>query len=219
VSEAVVEANGVGFDGDRGPLFDGVNLSAVSGELLVISGAAGSGKSVLAAILAGVIAPARGTVRFEGKPMPEVGERGERPSFAPQDGALVPELTAVESVSLPLQLRGIAASEIDRRVDYWLGALGLAACADRPVSDLSGGQRQRVSIARTLASQSSALIFDEPTAEIDAANRALVLSLMLVARDDGAAVLAVSHDADVAAAANRHFELEAKAAVTTATNR
>lgn len=209
MTEAVIEAMGIGFDGDRGPLFDGVSLSASAGELLVISGAAGSGKSVLAAVLAGVMAPDRGVVQFAGRRMPEVGERGERPSFAPQDGALVPELTAAESVSLPLQLRGVAPSEINRRVDHWLGALGLAACTDRPVADLSGGQRQRVSIARTFASQSCALIFDEPTAEIDAANRELVLSLMLGARDEGAAVIAVSHDADVATAANRRFELEA----------
>jgi putative ABC transport system ATP-binding protein len=209
VNGPIIEAIELGFDGDRGPLFDGVNLSADAGELLVISGAAGSGKSVLASILAGVMAPARGAVRFEGKPMPAVGERGDRPSFAPQDGALVPELTAAESVSLPLQLCGVAPSEIERRVDYWLGALGLAACTDRPVSDLSGGQRQRVSIARTFASQSDALIFDEPTAEIDAANRELVLSLMLNARHAGSAVVAISHDADVAAVANRYFELKA----------
>jgi putative ABC transport system ATP-binding protein len=214
VTGTVVEAVGVGFDGDRGPLFDDVNLSAGAGELLVISGAAGSGKSVLASILAGVMAPDRGVVNFEGKPMPGVGERGTRPSFAPQDGALVPELTAAESVSLPLQLRGLPSAEIDRRVDQWLGALGLSACTDRPVADLSGGQRQRVSIARTFASQSSALIFDEPTAEIDAANRELVLSLVLSARDEGAAVIAVSHDADVAAVASRLFEL--KAAIATA---
>jgi putative ABC transport system ATP-binding protein len=213
VSEPVIEATGVGFDGDRGPLFDDVNLSAFSGELLVIRGAAGSGKSVLAAILAGVMAPDRGVVHFKGELMPEIGERGERPSFAPQDGALVPELTAAESVSLPLQLRGLAAAEIDRRVELWLGALGLAACSDRPVADLSGGQRQRVSIARTFASQLDALIFDEPTAEIDAANRELVLSLMLSARDEGVAVVAVSHDADVAAAANRLFELQAATAM------
>jgi putative ABC transport system ATP-binding protein len=213
VSRAVVEAIGVGFDGDRGPLFDGVSLSADAGELLVISGAAGSGKSVLAAILAGVMSPARGTVLYRNMPMPAVGERGLRPSFAPQDGALVPELTAAESVSLPLQLRGVAPSEIDRRADYWLDALGLAACSDRSVSDLSGGQRQRVSIARTFASQTDALIFDEPTAEIDAANRELVLSLMLSARDEGAAVIAISHDVDVAAVANRLFELKAAAAV------
>lgn len=209
MSEAVIEATGIGFDGDRGALFDGVELSAYARELLVISGAAGSGKSVLAAVLAGVMAPTRGAVRFEGKPMPAVGERGIRPSFAPQDGALVPELTAAESVSLPLQLREVPPSEIDRRVDHWLGALGLAACRDRPVADLSGGQRQRVSIARTFASQLSALIFDEPTAEIDAANRELVLSLMLNARDEGVAVIAISHDADVVGAADRIFELKA----------
>ena len=213
----VIEALGVGFDGDRGPLFDGVSLSADAGELLVISGAAGSGKSVLAAILGGVMAPARGVVSFEGKKMPEVGQRGERPSFAPQDGALVPELTAAESVGLPLQLRGLAPSEIDQRVGHWLGALGLAACTDRPVADLSGGQRQRVSIARTFATQSSALIFDEPTAEIDAANRELVLSLMLNARDVGAAVIAVSHDEDVADAANRLFELTTTATAASST--
>ncbi|MGA8296223.1 MAG: ATP-binding cassette domain-containing protein [Acidimicrobiales bacterium] len=207
MTEAVVEAFGLGFDGDHGPLFDGVNLSVQERELLVVTGAAGTGKSVLAGILAGVIAPHRGRVNFEGAPMPEVGQRGDRPAFAPQDGALVPELTAAESVGLPLQLRGIAAEEIDRRVDYWLGVLGLAACTDRAVADLSGGQRQRVSIARTFATQSDALIFDEPTAEIDAANRALVLSLMLDARDHGSAVIAISHDEDVATGANRLFDL------------
>jgi ABC-type lipoprotein export system ATPase subunit len=209
VSAPVLEAVGVGFDGDHGPLFDGVSLSVAQRELLVITGTAGSGKSVLAAILAGVMSPARGVVSFEGEPMAPVGQRGERPAYAPQDGALVPELTAAESVALPLQLRAFAPSEIDRRVEHWLGVLGLAACTDRAVADLSGGQRQRVSIARTFASQSSALIFDEPTAEIDAANRALVLSLMLDARDHGAAVIAISHDSDVEESANRRFELRA----------
>ena len=85
MSASVLEAVRVGFDGDHGPLFDGVNLSVGQKELLVITGTAGSGKSVLAAILAGVITPHYGTVSFEGEPMPAVGVRGERPAYAPQE--------------------------------------------------------------------------------------------------------------------------------------
>lgn len=213
MSDPLLEAIAVGFDTETGTLFDDVDLAVLPGEFLAVSGAAGSGKSVFAAILAGVLAPKRGSVRFDRRPMPPVGQRGRRPAFAPQDGALVPELTAAESVALPLQLWGVEGAEIGRRVDFWLDALGLSACTDRAVADLSGGQRQRVSIARTLAGQSDALIFDEPTAEIDAANRALVLSLMLSARDNGAAVVAITHDEDVLEKASRVFELRAPAEI------
>jgi putative ABC transport system ATP-binding protein len=207
VSEARLEAHGVGFDAAAGPLFDGVDLAAFAGQLLVVTGAAGSGKSVFAAILAGALAPARGSVSYLGRPMPPVGHRGDRPSFAPQDGALVAELTATESIGLPMQARRVDRDEIRARTEQWLRALGLTTCADRPVSELSGGQRQRVSIARALASSLPAVVLDEPTAELDAANRAIVRALILAERDRGAAMVVISHDPDVEEVADRSYQL------------
>ena len=207
MSDAALAALGVGFDGDDGPLFDGIDIGVGPGELLVVTGPAGAGKSALAAILAGVLRPSRGAVTFLGHPMPPVGAPGERPAFAPQDGALVPELTAAETVGLPLQARRLERGEIRERAERWLGILGLTPCADRVVAELSGGQRQRVSVARAFAAAAPVLVLDEPTSEIDADNRALVLSLMLAERARGAAIVAVSHDPDVEAVADRRYTL------------
>lgn len=205
----MLEAIDVGIDRDDGALFSGVNLSASPGEVLVVTGESGSGKSVLAAVLAGVIDADRGEVRFDGAPMPPPGADAPRPSFAPEDGAHVPTLTAAEAVGLPLQARRVARAEVREREARWLGAVGLAACADRLVSDLSGGQRQRVSIARALALGAPVLVLDEPTSELDADNRAIVLALLSQERERGAAIVVVSNDPVVIEAADATYELGA----------
>jgi len=209
VTEGSLEAINVGIDRDEGVLFEGVNLAARSREVLVITGESGSGKSVLAAVLAGVIAADHGEVRFDGTPLPPPGADAPRPAYAPEDGAHVSTLTAAETVGLPLQASRVPRDEVHERVGRWLGAVGLANCADRLVSDLSGGQRQRVSIARALALSAPAIVLDEPTSELDADNRAIVIALLKQERDRGGAIVVVSNDPVLVEAADATFALGA----------
>jgi ABC-type multidrug transport system ATPase subunit len=202
-----LRASSLGVDVAGRVLLNDITFTVASGEMLVITGASGSGKSTLARILAGVSAPDRGAVTFDGAPRGAMGEFSQRPAFVPQDFGLVSVLTAHETISLPLQGRSLSREEIRERCATWLEALGLQSCAARPVSDLSGGQRQRVAIARALALRAEVIVMDEPTAELDPANRALLLSLLEEERARGALLLAVSHDSDVIARADSLFEV------------
>ncbi|MGH3732901.1 MAG: ABC transporter ATP-binding protein [Acidimicrobiales bacterium] len=197
----------IGVDVVGHTLLDDVNLVVPSGEMLVITGASGSGKSTLALILAGIIEPDRGVVTLGDTPLEDVRDFGDRPALVPQDFGLVSVLTATETVSLPLKALSLAKEEIRERSDRWLSALGLASCASRPVADLSGGQRQRVALARALAKGAGVIVLDEPTAELDAANRALLLSLLDAELARGTAIVAVSHEADLIERADRAFEV------------
>jgi putative ABC transport system ATP-binding protein len=189
-----------------GTLLDDVNLTAPTGRLLAITGPSGSGKTTLAHVLAGALRPDRGEVLLGGTPLEQLGP-GARPSFVPQDYGLVATLTAAETVALPLQARGLAKAEIRERASGWIEATGLESCATRPVSDLSGGQRQRVAIARALAMDAPALVMDEPTSELDADNRDLVLSLLGREAENGRILVVVSHDPDVLARSDDHLAL------------
>jgi ABC-type lipoprotein export system ATPase subunit len=197
VSANELRATALGVDVEGRVLLHDVNLVVSEGEMLVITGPSGSGKTTLALTLAGVIEPGRGEVTLGGTPLSMLTGYGERPALVTQDFGLVPVLTAFETVGLPLQARSLQREEIRERTNRWLDALGLEACADRPVAELSGGQRQRVAIARALAKDSGVLVMDEPTAELDPTNRALLLSLLDVELDRRVAVVVVSHEADV----------------------
>jgi ABC-type lipoprotein export system ATPase subunit len=202
-----LRAASIGIDVDGRVLLDDVNLFVDSGHMLVITGASGTGKTILALTLAGVIEPTRGEVTIGGTPLSTLSSFTERPALVPQDFGLISVLTAEETVSLPLQVRALSKEEIRERTMTWLSALGLAACAARPVTELSGGQRQRVAIARALAKGADVIVMDEPTAELDPANRGLLLSLLEIELDRGAVVVVVSHEADVIARADTVFEL------------
>jgi ABC-type lipoprotein export system ATPase subunit len=160
----------------------------------------------LAHTLAGIIEPDRGEVTFSGTSLRQRTTLAH-PALVPQDFGLVSALTAAETVSLPLQVRSLAKEEIRDRAATWLGALGLEMCADRTVAELSGGQRQRVAIARALVIGADVLVMDEPTAELDPDNRALVLSLIEHELVRGAVVIVVSHEVDVIERADLVFEL------------
>jgi putative ABC transport system ATP-binding protein len=201
-----LRADSVGVDIGSRVIFSDVTLQVSSGEMLVITGASGSGKTTLVHALAGVTEPDHGAITVDGRALSSLAV-AERPSLVPQDFGLVPVLTATETIALPLQARGLAKDEIRERVSRWIVALGLESCATRTVAELSGGQRQRVAIARALAMDAGVIIMDEPTAELDPVNRALVLSLLSAERGRGTALVMVSHETDAIAQASRVVEL------------
>jgi putative ABC transport system ATP-binding protein len=202
-----LRAASLGVDVGGRALFNDVNFSVASGQMLVVTGASGSGKTTLAHALAGIVEPDRGEVTFAGTPLSQSTAFSARPALVPQDFGLVSVLTATETVSLPLQVQSRAKEEIRERAAQWLGALGLEMCADRTVAELSGGQRQRVAIARALVMGADVIVMDEPTAELDPDNRALVLSLLEVELTRGAALVVVSHESDVITRADFVYEL------------
>lgn len=205
MSSNQLKANSLGVDVAGQPLFSDVNLVVESGEMLVITGPSGSGKTTLALALGGIIEPDRGEVTLGGTPLAMVADDGDRPALVTQDFGLVPVLTAAETVGLPLQARSLEREVIRARTIAWLSALGLSACADRPVAQLSGGQRQRVAIARALAKEVGVLIMDEPTAELDPTNRALLMALLEAELARGVTMVVVSHETDVIDRADHIF--------------
>jgi ABC-type lipoprotein export system ATPase subunit len=206
VNGVELQAVSLGLDIEGMVLFNDVNLNVAPGHMLVITGASGSGKTTLAHALAGIIELDRGEVTISGTPLSQLTTLA-CPALVPQDFGLVSALTAAETVSLPLQVRALVKQEIRDRTAKWLGALGLEMCADRTVAELSGGQRQRVAIARALVMDPDVLIMDEPTAELDPDNRALILSLLEVELTRGVVLVVVSHETDVIARADSVYEL------------
>jgi putative ABC transport system ATP-binding protein len=204
-----IRATSVAVDFGGRVLLHDVNLLVSAGELLVITGASGSGKTTLAHVLAGIITPTRGQLTLDGTPLGELTTLSQRIALVPQDFGLLPVLTATETVSLLLQTRSLTREEIRDRTAHSLRVVGLESCASRTVVELSGGQRQRVAIARALAMGADVIVMDEPTAELDPTNRALILSLLAAEQARGAAIVVVSHEADVIERANRVYELTA----------
>jgi ABC-type lipoprotein export system ATPase subunit len=195
--------------GDR-PVFVPVTVHVDPGEWLTLSGPSGCGKSLLLETLGGVRKPHGGAVVFNGRPLtgdslgpPEVG-------FMAQTNELLPTLTVSETVALPLQANAHALSvDIDAETIRWLGAVGMSAAMHQQVTQLSGGQRQRVAFARTMAGESRLLLLDEPTAELDEANRRLILDILRDRVRDGATLVVASNDLEVIEAGTKTLVLTA----------
>jgi putative ABC transport system ATP-binding protein len=186
----------------------GVDFSVVPGERVAVVGPSGCGKSSLIAVAAGLERPTRGEVRLLGEDLGALSEdrrarlRRGRVSLVFQAFHLLPNMTAEENISTPLEIAGerrAAAVACD-----WLGRVGLSSRARHYPHQLSGGEQQRVALARALAANPSLLFADEPTGNLDAANAASVTELMfsLVAQT-GAAMVLVTHDDALAARADR----------------
>ena len=124
-----------------------------------------------------------------------------------QNSGLIPDLTAAENVALPLQARRLAGRQIKERAEAALRAVGLSGHADRFADQLSGGQQQRVGIARVLAGDPDVIVADEPTSELDAENRAIVVRLLTAEAARKKIVIVASHDADVANACQAMIRL------------
>ncbi|MDT9684697.1 ABC transporter ATP-binding protein [Streptomyces sp. TRM76323] len=188
----------------------GASFTARAGEVVAVMGPSGSGKSTLLHCLAGIVRPDAGTVVYDGRELTALSDAGRSAlrrgdfGFVFQFGQLVPELTCVENVALPLRLAGERRKAAERRALEWLERLEAADVGGKRPGEVSGGQGQRVAVARALVTAPRVVFADEPTGALDSLNGERVLELLTdAARDTGAAVVLVTHEARVAAYADR----------------
>ena len=191
-----------------------VSFSVEAGDSLAILGASGSGKSTLLGLLAGLDTPSSGTVLLDGVDLFSLDEdqrarlRGRLAGFVFQSFQLLPALTALENVMLPLELHG--ASDARKRAADALQQVGLTARASHAPKHLSGGEQQRVAIARAFVTQPKILFADEPTGNLDAATGAQIIDLMLeLNKAQGTTLILVTHDEALARLCNRRLHLAA----------
>ncbi len=203
----VTELRAAGLVVGGGPpaVGDGVDLTVTGGEMVALTGSSGSGKTTLLYALAGLAPAAGGRLLVDGRPT--VVWRDLAAGIVLQNLCLVPVLTALETVALPLQARGTGRREVTRRAAAALEELGLADHAAQPVGSLSGGQRQRVAVARALAGEPDVVLADEPTSALDPHWRGAVLGLLGTAARRGAVVVVASSDEEVVAACDRSVTL------------
>jgi putative ABC transport system ATP-binding protein len=202
------ELTAVGVDYHRGgrQILQGVDVRARAGEVLAVTGPSGSGKSSLLAVLAG-LEPAGGAVRLGGDAFSGDVAFRRRFGLVLQGYGLVSVLTATENVEVVLQARGVARDEVRARAAAALASVRLDGQGDQLVEELSGGQQQRVAVARAVVTGPDVLLADEPTAELDAEMRQVVLDLLFGAARRGAIVVIATHDTDVATACDRELRL------------
>jgi putative ABC transport system ATP-binding protein len=187
----------------------GVSLTIERGEHTAIIGPSGSGKSSLMNILGGLDRPTRGTYRFEGEDVGEMDDdsladfRSRRIGFVFQSFQLLPRLSALQNVELPMVYAGLLPAERRERAAAMLERVGLGSRMGHRPTQLSGGQQQRVAIARALANAPDLLLADEPTGALDSQTGKDVLALFHQLNAEGLTILIVTHDHDVAAQAGR----------------
>ncbi len=188
----------------------GVDFDLEPGEIVAVMGPSGSGKSTLLHCLAGILTPDAGSVSFDGRPIERLGEdersRLRRTSFGFvfQFGQLVPELTAVENVALPLLLNGVRRGDAIDRAAGWFPTLGLTGLELRRPGEMSGGQAQRVAVARAMVIEPAVVFADEPTGSLDSLAGEQVMELLTAtALEHRTSVVLVTHEARVAAYAGR----------------
>jgi putative ABC transport system ATP-binding protein len=192
----------------------GVDVSVDAGEVVAVLGPSGSGKSTLLHCLAGILTPDSGEVTFDGVRLDRLGDR-ERSrlrrtafGFVFQFGQLVPELSVLENIALPLLLGGTRRRDAISAAWDWVPRMGLDGCAHRLPGELSGGQGQRIAVARALVAGPRLVFADEPTGALDSVAGDQVMELLVdVARIEGAGVVVVTHEARVAAYADRRVTL------------
>jgi putative ABC transport system ATP-binding protein len=193
----------------------GASIEVRAGELVAVMGPSGSGKSTLLHCLAGILRPDEGEVWFDGQRTDQLGEgprselRRSNFGFVFQFGQLVPDLTALENVSLPLRLAGTRRRDAEATAAEWLTRMDLAEQSDSRPSDLSGGEAQRTAVARAMVAEPRVIFADEPTGSLDSLNGERVMELLVAAARDpvGAAVILVTHEPKVAAYADREIVL------------
>ena len=193
----------------------GVNVSIGEGEMIAIMGPSGCGKTTLLNVLSGIDEPTSGTVTIDDKSLFTASDnerskmRAEYLGFIFQDFNLLPVLSAVENVELPLLLLGNSAGEARSTALDALSAVGLGDRSEHRPSELSGGQQQRVAIARAIVHNPSVILCDEPTGNLDSATSASVMTLLKSINGKmGTTFLLVTHDSDVAAQCSRILHME-----------
>ncbi|MGW2205195.1 ABC transporter ATP-binding protein [Streptomyces sp. NPDC001774] len=212
--DVILRAEGVDLFYGTQKAVNGADFSLRRGEVTAIMGSSGSGKSSLLYCLAGVLAPTNGSVSFDGVTFSKLSDddlstlRRERFGFVFQYGELLPELTVEENAALPLRLAGQRKGPAHAAAGEVLGRLGMTELLQRRTSQLSGGQSQRVAVARALVHRPDVVFADEPTGALDSVNASAVLEEFLrLARDQGTAVVIVTHDATVAEHADSRYTM------------
>jgi putative ABC transport system ATP-binding protein len=207
---AIIEARNLHLSFGSTPALRGASLTVRQGEIVAVMGPSGSGKSTLLHCLAGILVPGQGEVWFDGTRLDSLGDdprsalRRDLFGFVFQSGQLVPELTAEENVALPLLLSGTRRGPAMTAARKWFPTLGLDGLERRRSGELSGGQAQRVALARGLVVGPRVLFADEPTGALDSVSGELVMDLLTAAaREHGTTGVLVTHDARVAAYADR----------------
>lgn len=198
--------------GRRVTILDEINLSVPDKQFVSIVGPSGSGKSTLLGLIAGLDRPTKGSVAIAGTSLSELSEdqlaklRREKIGMIFQSFHLIPTLSALENIQVPLELRGDDAPEIQAR--QLLKAVGLLERKDHYPVQLSGGEQQRVAVARAYAGQPALLLADEPTGNLDSKNGKRTIDLLLgLHQDRGSTLLLVTHDTALAALADRMITL------------
>ncbi|MGH7787461.1 MAG: ABC transporter ATP-binding protein [Candidatus Binatia bacterium] len=187
----------------------GIDLRIDRGELVAIMGPSGSGKTTLMEILGCLLQPTAGCYRFNGRAVEAIPPdglaalRGEAIGFVFQSFNLLPRLTALDNVELPLGYRRVPRRERRQRALSALERVGLAARTRHLPAELSGGERQRVAIARALVNDPSVILADEPTGNLDTETGNAILDLLLALNRGGATVVMVTHDPRIGARGER----------------
>jgi putative ABC transport system ATP-binding protein len=210
----LLEARRVSKAYGRTVALDQVTLCVEQGELVAVTGPSGCGKSTLLHCLSGILRPDSGEVWFRGRRVDQLKEVARsalrRSAFGVlfQFGQVVPELTATENVALPLQLGGVPYRRAAVTARDWLERLGVGELADNRPGEMSGGQQQRVALARALVTDAEVLFADEPTGALDSiAGEQVLAELVRKSRERGTTVILVTHDAQVAAYADREVTM------------
>ncbi|WP_329040286.1 ABC transporter ATP-binding protein [Streptomyces sp. NBC_00178] len=189
---------------------DGASFSVHPGEVVAVMGPSGSGKSTLLHCLAGIVTPDSGSITYDGRELSALSD-AERSAlrrsdfgFVFQFGQLVPELTCLENVALPLRLDGTRRKDAERTARQWMEHLEVDDLASQRPGEVSGGQGQRVAVARALVASPKVVFADEPTGALDSLNGERVMRLLTEsARTANTAVVIVTHEARVAAYSDR----------------
>jgi len=192
----------------------GVSLKVEPGEVVAITGPSGCGKSTLLHCAAGILRPHAGTVQLAGQNLADLSEtvrtrlRRTQAGIVLQFGQLVPDLTLIDNVALPLLLEGHDRAGARRAAQEWLDRVGVGADATAVPGELSGGQNQRAAVARALVTGPAIVFADEPTGSLDSLAGEQMMELLLSSvRGGGAALVLVTHDNMVAAYADREVRL------------
>ncbi|HLM47075.1 MAG TPA: ABC transporter ATP-binding protein [Myxococcaceae bacterium] len=194
-------------------ILEGVGFSIAHGDTVAIVGASGSGKSTLLSLMAGLDIPSSGSVHLDGEPLSALDEdgrarvRGEKVGFVFQSFQLLPSLTALENVMLPLELRGD--SDVETPARAILGKVGLGERLGHYPRQLSGGEQQRVALARAFVTRPAVLFADEPTGNLDTSTGQSIVELLFsLNAETGTTLVLVTHDERLAARCGRRLRLD-----------
>ena len=201
-------------DGDLAILHD-LSFQIAQGESVAIIGASGSGKSTLLSLLAGLDLPSTGQIDLMGQSLNlldedgRAGLRGQFVGFVFQSFQLLPHLTALENVMLPLEMAGVEHAEARLEAHQWLEKVGLSLRANHFPKTLSGGEQQRVALARAFINKPAILFADEPTGSLDEASGNRVIELLFeLNRENSSTLVLVTHDPALAARCGRQLSLQ-----------